>query len=465
MRAGDINGWEELGTTYFSLSTSNWALVPLEAWRRGLRVTLRPNARYTISDEYATYSFWQTRLTGVTGDRIAKLCDDKQATREVLHTAGVPVPEGQLFSVELDKEEIRKYADKLGYPVCLKPNDWAKGRGVFPKVENSGEFATALDVLVDDLGCRNVVVEQHIPGVALRIFVAGGKTVSATLAEAANVVGDGRSTIAELVDEKVRARASNPHLRHSTLALDEAAIAFLAEHNLTAQDVPVDGQTVQLRAAANLALGGDSWDITDSVSDAVADVAVAAVDAIPELRHAAIDLLVDDPYAVDASAFVNEINPSAGLGGHLYPAKGERHDVVAAIVDQYFPNTARAEGSENWYFSLNQANRLFTARVSDEVSLAPMPSLRTPRWATLRLLSDEKSLSALRSALVAEFSKGKVHGRVAPVRDGQFDAFLVGEKSIVDASERTLRNIAAKRGATVKPVSKMAFRAATGFLA
>lgn len=465
MRAQDINGWEDLGTSFFSLSTSNWALVPLEAWRRGLKVTLRPNARYTISDEYATYSFWQTRLTGVSGDRIAKLCDDKQATREILDAAGVPVPQGRLFSGALDKAQIRQYASDLGFPVCIKPNDWAKGRGVFPKVESAEEFAEVLDVLVDDLGCANVVVEQHIPGKALRIFVAGGKAVSATWAEAANVVGDGHSTISELVDEKIQARATNPHLRHSPLVLDDAAVEYLAENGHVPTDIPADGEKIQLRAAANLALGGDSWDITESVAKKVADVAIATVAAIPELRHAAIDLLADDPFSDDAAVYVNEINPSAGLGGHIYPGSGERHDVVGAIVDQYFPNTAPAKGSENWYFSLNQTNRLFTARVADEVSMAPMPRLRSPRWATLRLLGDAKNLAVVRSALIGEFSKGKVHGRVTPIRDGQFDIFLVGERPIVDGAEKTLRTLAGRRDITVKPVSKMAFRTAAGFLA
>src|SRR5690606_21945136 len=178
-----------------------------------------------------------------------------------------------------------------------------------------------------------------------------------------------RSTITELVDEKVQARATNPHLRYSPLVLDDAAVEYLAENGHVPTDIPSDGERIQLRAAANLALGGDSWDITESVAKKVADVAIATVAAIPELRHAAIDLLADDPFSDEAAVYVNEINPSAGLGGHLYPGKGERHDVVGSIVDQYFPNTAPVEGSENWYFSLNQANRLFTARVADEVSM------------------------------------------------------------------------------------------------
>lgn len=464
MRAQEINGWEDLGANFFSLSSSGWALVPLEAWRRGLKVTLRPNAHYTLSDEFATYEFWQTRLTGTSGDQIAQDCDDKQVTREILHAAGVPAPAGRLFSGELDKAEILVQAAELGFPVCLKPNDWAKGRGVYPKLKDAESFSAALDALVDDMGCTNVVVEQHIPGKALRVFVAGDTAISATWAEAANVVGDGASTVAELITEKAVARKSNPHLRNSPMVLDAAVEEHLAENGLTPQSVPADGHTVQLRAAANLALGGDSWDITETLSPKIAQVAVNAVRAIPGLRHAAVDLLADDPYSEDAAVFVNELNPSAGLGGHMYPARGVRHDVAEAIVDQYFPNTRRLPGSKHWYFSLNQSIRLFTARVADEVSLAPMPELRSPRWQTLRLIGDASRVATLRTAFVSEFSRSKVHGRVSRATSGQFDIHLVGEKAAVAAADRTVRERAQRSGVTVKPVSSMPFRVAAGFL-
>ncbi len=92
MKNSQIASWPDLSQPFFSLSNSLWALVPLEAWRRGLSVTLRPDARYTISDGLTEHTFWQTRLTGQRHDQLAHMLDDKHATRELLLEAGLPPP-------------------------------------------------------------------------------------------------------------------------------------------------------------------------------------------------------------------------------------------------------------------------------------------------------------------------------------------------------------------------------------
>lgn len=194
------------------------------------------------------------------------------------------------------------------------------------------------------------------------------------------------------------------------------------------------------------------------------DVSVSAVRAVRGLAHAGVDLLVDDFTSDTASVFVNELNPSAGLGGHLYPAHGLRRDVAASIVDEHFPLSVRIPGSGHWYFSLNQTVRMFSSRVASEVTLAPLPHYVNPRWRTIRVLGPAERLGTLRSEILGRLSRSHVNGRIGKTSDGFFDVYMAGDDTSVDAAEKIVRRLATAKQATVKPVSQRAFRAPVGFV-
>lgn len=462
MKNSEIHSWPDLSQDFFSLSNSLWALVPLEAWRRGLTVTLAPDARYTISDGRTELTFWQTRLTGSEHDRFARISDDKHATREMLLQAGLPAPQGRGFQGAVDVGEVQDYAKSLGFPVCLKPNSWAKGRGVYPRLEDSGALAEALDTLVGELGCDDLVVEQHIQGDALRLFVAGDQVIAATLAEPANVVGDGVSSIAQLIEAKGRARRANPHLRNHSLAVNADTERVLATAGLTTASVPPAGAVVQLREAANLAQGGDSWDVTDALPQTIRDLAVDAVKATPGLTHAGVDLLVEDHTRPDAPVFVNELNPSAGLGGHVYPGNGISRDVPAAIIDHHFPGTERLQGATSWYFPLNQVNRLLVSRVAASVELPPMPAPVAPTWLVLRVQVPATSRVRLRSSLLGKLNRSQAHGQIGLIEGEHFDVAMAGDEPAVHAASRIVRREAQALKGTAKVASRARFPAAVG---
>ncbi|GAA1722645.1 hypothetical protein [Brachybacterium phenoliresistens] len=462
MKNSDIHAWDDLSTPFFSLSNSLWALVPLEAWRRGLTVSLGPEARYVITDGQSRREFRQTRLSGAVQDRIARESDDKHATRDLLLAAGLPTPQGRSFTGDIDLRAVRAYAESLGFPVCLKPNSWAKGRGVFPKLESVEQFDAALEHLVTTLGCDDIVVEQHIRGGALRVFVVGRQVVAVTLAEPANVTGDGSSTVAELVAEKTAVRRGNPHLRNHALAIDADAERVLAAQGADASTVPDEGQVLFLREAANLAQGGDSLDLTDTLPESIKQIAIDAVDAVEGLSHAGVDLLVEDPSDPGSQVFINELNPSAGLGGHIYPAYGSQRNVPAAIIDHYFPGTKRRPHSSSWYFPLNQTSRLLTARAATMIEMPPMPSISKPAWRRIRIAATSHVLPKLRLAILARLNREDVHGDVGRIADGTFDVLLAGDERPVEQAVSLVRQLAGRSGGTAKIASRRAFGTSVG---
>lgn len=463
MHPSEYQSWEDLGSPFFQLSNSLWALIPLEAWRRGLRVQLRPNARYVISGHGKSMAFRQTRLAGEPYDNIAKICDDKHATKNILVAADVPTPAGAYFKAPLDREEIVAYATSLGYPVCLKPNAWAKAKGVFPKVEDSKTFRRLLDHLIDELNCPEILVEEHVAGSNVRVFVTGNKIIAASHMQAANVVGNGLQTLEDLIAAKNSARLQNPHLGGCKIVIDEEASETLLASGLNLQFVPENGQTVFLRKTANISKGGDSVDVTHRLSEQVRRMAISTIKAVPGLDHGGVDIITLDPTDENVVAKVNEINPSAGLGPHIYPAAGNRTNPPSAIIDHYFPNSERLSNSDNWYFALNPIIRLFSSNSADSVGVSPMPQISDPAWRTLSITNFDLAQSQVRRSIMQILSKLDIHGEISAPNNVSLSVKFTGSSRDAEDAVRRLKKYAAETNVVIKVASIRAFRVSPGF--
>ncbi|MBX6768903.1 MAG: cyanophycin synthetase, partial [Actinomadura rubrobrunea] len=189
---------------------------------------------------------------------------------------------------------------------------------------------------------ERVLVESYIPGRDYRVLVVGGRMAAAAELTAAHVVGDGRSTVAALV-ERVNADPARGegHDRPLTrLRLGAAEIAHLASQGHRRDTVPAEGEVVWLRRNANLSTGGTSRDVTDQVHPRVARMCERAAAAIG-MDVCGIDLRLPDiaapPPTDPGAAGVLEVNAAPGLRMHLEPHEGRGRDVAATIIDLLFP--------------------------------------------------------------------------------------------------------------------------------
>lgn len=120
-----------------------------------------------------------------------------------------------------------------------------------------------------------------------------------------------------------------------------------------------------MRQKTNVSSGGDPIDVTDSISDEVKQIAIDAVKAIPGLLHAGVDIIINENRNIDAEGLVIEINPTAQIGGILYPLEGEARDIPKAIVDYYFPETKGFDTSKSKiYFDLVEVLEPLENRIS-----------------------------------------------------------------------------------------------------
>ncbi|HJW02819.1 MAG TPA: cyanophycin synthetase [Azospira sp.] len=263
------------------------------------------------------------------------IAQDKELTKELLRSAGVPVPIGRSVT---DAEDAWVAAQEVGVPVVVKPRDGNQGKGVAVNLRTKEEVLAAYAVASEFRD--DVMVERYLPGQDFRLLVVGNQLVAAARRDPPQVIGDGTHTIRQLV-EQVNAdpRRGEGHATSLTkIRFDDIALATLARHNYTADSVPPKGARVVLRNNANLSTGGSATDVTDDVHPEMAARAVAAAQMVG-LDICGVDVVcetVQKPLE-DQGGGIVEVNAAPGLRMHLQPSYGKGRAVGEAVIANMFP--------------------------------------------------------------------------------------------------------------------------------
>jgi len=288
---------------------------------------------------------WAT-ITSRTSCVAADLAGDKLLTKEVLEKAGIPVPRGLVVR---SKREAVRALETLGPPVVVKPVQGNQGRGVSLNVTKPAE-ARAAFVAAAAVHGREVLVEEHVPGRHYRFLVVGDHLAAAAERRPAEVVGDGRLTVRELVAEVNRdpLRGEGHERPLTRIRIDPVAELLLARQGLDPDSVPEAGRRVVLRENGNLSTGGTAADVTGRVHPANARLAVRAARVVG-LDVAGVDLVAEDvgvPLTRTGGAVV-EVNAAPGLRMHLHPSEGSPRNVARPILAHLFSDSP-AESSCPW---------------------------------------------------------------------------------------------------------------------
>ncbi|UTR16211.1 ATP-grasp domain-containing protein [Salipaludibacillus sp. LMS25] len=350
--------------------------IALEGWRRGLELKF-----YSVADDknkhQLSYSLayngrehhFQGSKGDLISDRAQRICDDKSLTYEALDAKHIPIPKGRTFNNDKTDEEIISYADEIGLPVVLKPTNGSGGKGVIVNIQTVEELVNALKYVRGQLGYNKIVVEQFVSGEEYRIYVLNDKVIAAVHRMPANVVGDGKSTLAELIEKKNENRKSVPHLYNRPIKKDKHFYLTLKKEKLSLKTVPQKNERIFLKRVSNISTGGDPIDVTDNLPEDIKKIAVNAAKSIPGLPHCGLDMIVDKERNV---AVVIELNTRPGLGSHLFPIEGKSRDVPKAIIDLYFPETIGLKVKESKkYFYLKDIDNILKNNYAKEVIVAP----------------------------------------------------------------------------------------------
>ncbi len=278
----------------------------------------------------------QATLSNQTGILGVELASDKEGTKRILGEAGIPVPRGALVYY-LDELE-QAITDVGGYPIVIKPMDGNHGRGITINIETWEQAEAAYDAAKEV--SRGVIVERFYRGSDHRVLVVNGRVVAVAERIPAHVIGDGRSTIAALIDETNQDpnRGEGHDNILTKIEVDRTTWQLLERQGYTLDSVPPSGEICYLRATANLSTGGIAIDRTDDIHPDNVWMAERIAKLIG-LDITGIDVVTPDisrPLK-EVGGVIVEVNAAPGFRMHVAPSRGIPRNVAGAVLDMLFP--------------------------------------------------------------------------------------------------------------------------------
>lgn len=259
----------------------------------------------------------------------------KTLTKIILATLGIQVPRG--ITAKSFKEAlslIRK--KKLRYPLITKPLDGSLGKGVTWNILSERELRAASRHALLAYGKRkniSFLVEEMFIGNEYRVLVFDGRVVSCVQKVPAGVIGDGTSTIKELITRFDQTRQKGFEIR-----LDAVAKASLKKAGLSLSSVLEKNRFFQFRNNLNMSDGGRSIDMTDKMCPALKKIAVTAIRSVG-LIYGGIDLLSKDISSKKEPYVILEINPHPFYNMNEKPlVEGKGANVSLLLLKKIFPS-------------------------------------------------------------------------------------------------------------------------------
>ena len=271
---------------------------------------------------------------------------NKTVTKKILADAGFPVPAGDEFtSLEQGLAYYPLIKDKQ---IVVKPKSTNFGLGIsiFQEPASLDNYQKALEIaFAEDTA---VLVEEFIPGTEYRFFILDGRCEAVLLRVAANVVGDGKHTIRELVAQKnanpLRGRDHRSPLE--IIDLGDIEQLMLTQQGYTPDDILPEGKKVNLRRNSNISTGGDSIDVTETMDSSYQELAAAMATSMGAWA-CGVDLIIPDKTQPASKEKPHctciELNFNPSMYMHTYCAEGPGQAITPKILDKLFPEVATSQ--------------------------------------------------------------------------------------------------------------------------
>ncbi|MDX6694832.1 MAG: cyanophycin synthetase [Blastocatellia bacterium] len=277
----------------------------------------------------------QATVTGRTNMIAVDLASDKDATKKLLGSMGVPVPRGVQIT---DEDEIEGVVRKLGFPVAVKPLDANHGKGITVGLNTLEEVRAAFPLAKNY--SRRVIIEQSLTGQDFRALVVNNRLVAVAERIPAHITGDGERTIQELIDRTNEdPRRGYGHENVLTLInVDAQTESLLAARGYTLETVLAAGEEFRLKTTANISTGGTAIDRTDDVHPFNVSL-FERIARIIGLDVAGIDVVAPDittPLTENGGGII-EVNAAPGFRMHLAPSDGLARNVAEHVINMLFP--------------------------------------------------------------------------------------------------------------------------------
>ncbi|ARI82587.1 cyanophycin synthetase [Microcystis sp. LEGE 00066] len=280
----------------------------------------------------------QATLSSFSGILAVELACDKEGTKTILKDGGIPVPRGTVIQY---LDELSAAIEEVGgFPIVIKPLDGNHGRGISIDVKTQQEAEEAYDLASAASKTRSVIVERYYKGSDHRILVINGKVAAVAERIPAHVVGDGRSTVEELIEiTNQDPNRGDGHANVLTkITIDKTSLNVLEKQGHELTSILAHGEIAYLRATANLSTGGIAVDRTDEIHPENVWIAQRVAKLIG-LDIAGIDVVTEDirkPLR-EVDGVIVEVNAAPGFRMHVAPSRGLPRNIAAPVIDMLFP--------------------------------------------------------------------------------------------------------------------------------
>src|SRR3989344_269101 len=255
--------------------------------------------------------------------------DNKKIMREHFATAGIPIATGGVARTGKDAQRL---FGPLRKPLITKPHEGSRSRHTTIHIETLGAFKIGFEK-AKKLSAW-VIVEEELRGMVYRGSVIGGKTVAVICREPPHAIGDGRTTIRDLVaKENSRPERQGPIFH--TIELGKEAEEELKRQGLSLQSIPEKGRFVSLNQKVGRGVGASMSDVTDDIHP---DNRKLLEDAAAELNDpvVGIDFIIGDikvSWKEQDRSGIIECNSLPFIDLHHYPLSGKPRNVAGAVWD------------------------------------------------------------------------------------------------------------------------------------
>lgn len=329
----DIQALKRLKAKY-GFGPSTEAIVE-EAKARGIPFRRLNNSSFVLFGQGIYQKKIRATMTSSTSHMGVEIACDKNETKQILKSAYIPTPDSELIC---DEEELAETVERIGYPVVIKPINGNHGRGITTNIQNLNQAKEAFK-LAREIS-EDILVEKYLQGCDFRFLLINFKLVAVAKRTPAQVIGDGHSTISQLIDQTNcdPARGDGHEKILTKIKVDKITTDILSQKNYTLDTVPAKDEVVLLKDTANISTGGTATDVTHLVHPANVFMA-ERIARLLNMDICGIDVMaknVEEPITNENGGIL-EVNACPGFRMHLFPSKGKPRNVAAHVVDMLYP--------------------------------------------------------------------------------------------------------------------------------
>lgn len=258
--------------------------------------------------------------------RVRKSCRSKAQARDVFSANHIPHAQGMIF---FNPFKAIQFAKAFGFPLVIKPNVSGFSRGSYFPIQNYKALWRA--IFLAKFWWPYTVVEQYLQGSNYRVVVANGQIMSVLQRYAPFVKGDGKATIAQLIDRENAIREQmNLYPCISPLQKGPQTQKFLAKSGYRLTSVPKLDERVQLSYRISLASGGVVEVIDKKTIPEVNNSLFKEVLKCFDANILGIDVIMEKGISIahsEQKCIFLEVNSRPYLKMHAFPRYGEAEDL------------------------------------------------------------------------------------------------------------------------------------------